>query len=139
MSAHAQAVTLHLPASLYDHVKRRAAESRRSVEAELLQVVETAIPQEQGLSPELAEAVSALAHLTDEELWSAARTRLAPEAGAQLESLHFKQQSEGLSEEEEATDARLLREYERVMLVRAEAARLLKDRGYDVSSLLTGR
>ena len=136
MSAHAHAVTLQLPAPLYDHLKRRADESHRSVEAELLQVVETAIPEQQGLPQDLAEAVSALPHLSDDELWSAARTSLAPEARTQLESLHFKQQSEGLSEEEEATDARLLREYERVMLVRAEAARLLKDRGHDVSSLL---
>ncbi len=139
MSAHAHAVTLHLPAPLYGHLKRRADESRRSVEAELLQVVETAIPREEALHPELAVAVSELAHLSDEKLWSAARTRLTRETSAQLESLHFKQQSEGLSEEEEATDARLLREYERVMLVRAEAARLLKDRGHDVSSLLTER
>ncbi len=67
------------------------------------------------------------------------RHSLAPETSAQLESHHFKQQSEGLSEEEEALDARLLREYERVILVRAEAARLLKDRDHGVSSLLNGR
>jgi len=38
----AQAVTLHLPTSLYDFFKQRAQRARRSVEEELLEAVETA-------------------------------------------------------------------------------------------------
>jgi hypothetical protein len=34
---------------------------------------------------------------------------------------------------------RLVRHYERAMLVRAQAAKLLKERGYDVSTLLTSQ
>jgi hypothetical protein len=30
----------------------------------------------------------------------------------------------------------LIQEYERILLIRARAARLLKDRGFDVSSLI---
>jgi hypothetical protein len=45
--------------------------------------------------------------------------------------------AQGLTEAEVQEAATLLRQYERVMLVRAHAAALLKQRGHDVSSLLT--
>jgi len=38
----AQAVTLHLPVSLYDYFAQRARRARRSVEEELLEAVEAA-------------------------------------------------------------------------------------------------
>ena len=61
---------------------------------------------------------------------------MAREASEELEALHFKQRDEGLSPSEEATRAKLMHEYERTMLIRAKAAKLLKDRGHDVSGLL---
>jgi hypothetical protein len=53
-----------------------------------------------------------------------------------METLHIKRQSEGLSAVEEQTLSGLVFRYERSMLVRAQAAALLKARGHDVSSLL---
>lgn len=52
----------------------------------------------------------------------------------ELEALHRKQRDEGLSQEEDAARARLIQEYEQTMLIRAQAARLLKDRGHDVEA-----
>jgi hypothetical protein len=57
---------------------------------------------------------------------------------AELEALHLKRQREGLTESETETLARLVRQYERAMLVRAQAAALLKQRGYDVAELIAG-
>jgi len=48
-----------------------------------------------------------------------------------------KRQSEGLTETEYKDVARLVRQYEQTMLIRAQAAALLKQRGHDVSSLST--
>ncbi len=62
---------------------------------------------------------------------------MLPEASQELETLHFKQRNEGLSPVEDATRAKLIQEYERSMLLRAQAAKLLKERGHDVSRLLT--
>jgi hypothetical protein len=59
-------------------------------------------------------------------------------AAAELEALHLKRQREGLTDVETQTLARLVRQYERAMLVRAQAAALLKQRGYDVAELIAG-
>ncbi len=88
------------------------------------------------LPADLAEALSSLASLDDDALWLAARSRLAPEAGDQLEKLHRKRGQEGLQGAEARLLASLVGQYERTMLVRARAAALLKQRGHDVSGLL---
>ena len=132
-----QSVTLHLPSPLYERLKRRAEQTHRSVEAELLEVVAAAVPVADDLPADLAQAISPLSLLDDEALWRAARSHL-PEAAAQLEQLHLKRQREGLTGSEVETLGGLMRRYERAMLVRAQAAALLKKRGYDVSELLAG-
>lgn len=130
-----QPVTLSLPKSIYNRLRQRAEQSRRSVEMELLDVVATAMPDNEDLPGELAAAIADLKLLDDEALWRAARSHLDPKPGAQMEALHIKRQSEGLSESESQTLDGLVRHYERAMLVRAEAASLLKARGHDVSTL----
>ena len=131
-----QSITVNLPSALYNRLKRRAEQTRRTVEAELLEVVATAVPIADELPPDLAEAISPLALLDDEALWRAARSHLPAEAASQMEEMHLKRQREGLSEAEQQTLARLVRQYECAMLVRAQAAALLKQRGYDVSELI---
>jgi hypothetical protein len=88
------------------------------------------------LSPELEEAVASLALLDDEALWRAARNRVPEDAVAGLEGLNRKRQAEGLSSSEAEQQAALVRQHERTLLIRAEAAALLRERGHDVSSLV---
>ena len=126
-------VTLHLPSALYNRLKRRAEQVHRTVEAELLEVVATVVPTADELPDGLAETLSSLTLLDDEALWRAARTHLPAEASVQLEALHLKRQREGLTEAETQTGDDLVRQYERAMLVRAQAAVELKKRGYDPS------
>jgi hypothetical protein len=52
-----------------------------------------------------------------------------------MENLHLKRQREGLTEVEAQSLVGLVRQYERAMLVRAQATVLLKQRGHDVSEL----
>ena len=132
----AQAITLHLPGSLYDLFQRRAQQSHRSVEAVLLEAVTAAAPEGDDLPPDIAKAVSQLSSLNDRSLWLAARDRLSDDALAELETLNLKQQREGLTEDETGRLAELARGYERVILLRAEAASLLKERGHDISVLV---
>lgn len=129
-------VTVNIPAKLYTRIKRRAAQAHRSVEDEMLEAIATAMPLDEKLSDELEEAISHLKLLDDQALWRAARNRLPSKVSNQLENLHLKRQREGLTESEEQTLAHLIRQYERTMLVRAEAAGLLKQRGHDISQLL---
>jgi len=129
------AITLDLPTHLYEHYHGRAKTSRRAVEAELLEVVTAAAQDVAELPEDLEKAVAALTGLSEDELWQVARERLPTEASTELENLHFKQQDQGLNEAEKDRVLELLHQSERTMLLRAEAAKLLKDRGCDISSL----
>ena len=119
------------------HDQRRAERAQRSLEAELLEAVASIAAEEEESSREVAEAVAALELLNDAELWRAARNSLGEADRTRLEALNLKQQSENLTPAEQENLERLLLQYDRAVLLRAEAARLLKERGHDVSGLLT--
>lgn len=98
----------------------------------------TSLPGEPNdLPADIAEAIAELYLLDDEALWRADRTFLAPEKAAEIEELHLKRQREELSASEAEALAARMKEYTRIMLVRARAAALLKQRGHDVSALLS--
>lgn len=132
-------VTLRLPAPLYDHFQSRAERAHRSLEAELLDAVATVAADEEELSLDVANAIADLELLNDEELWRAARNRLPDETRSQLEALNLKQQREGLTPSEQESLEQLVHQYDRAVLLRAEAARLLKLRGHDASKLLAAQ
>ena len=125
-------VTLQLPGPLYEQIEHRAAEAHRSIELELLDVVATAVPFSDELPPELADAVSSLSRLDDDDLLQAAGSRMPEPLADRLAELNWKRQATGLDELEEEESTRLLHLYERTLLIRASAAKLLKDRGRDL-------
>jgi plasmid stability protein len=129
-----QTLTVDIPDTIYRRLERRARDTQRTVEAEVLDVLATAIPTEE-LPEDLAQAVAQLAFLDDAALWAAARNRLAADTAARLEELHQKRQREGLTESESQALAALVRLYERTLLIRVEAAALLRQRGHDVTDL----
>jgi hypothetical protein len=131
-------VTLEIPPELYARMIERAERSKRSVQAELLDVLAHAAGKTDALPSELAQAIEPLEGFDDEQLWRAARERLPDDVSAELEALHLKQQELGLTAAEHQRADELCLEYDRRMLVRARAAMLLKERGHDVSSLLGG-
>ncbi|MCP3959685.1 MAG: hypothetical protein GY719_17695 [bacterium] len=135
----AHAITLELPETLYRRFRQRSEWTHRSLETEILDAVAAGASVEDELSPDLVEAIEALQTLDDEELWRLGKEAMSREVSEELEALHFKQRDEGLNPSEDATRARLMHEYERTMLIRAQAAKLLKDRGHDVSGLLATR
>lgn len=75
-------------------------------------------------------------NLDDEKLWQSARRHLSKKSTTQLQSLNYKRQREGLTEAEALKSNALLKEYEQIILIRAQAAKLLKERGYDIAPLL---
>jgi len=131
-----ETMTLSLPSSLYNRLKQRADQARRTVEAELLEAVATNVSADDELPADLAEAVASLRFLDDAALWRAAQSRLPIEVATQIEDLHLKRQFEGLTPNETQVLATLMRRYEQTMLVRAHATLLLKQRGHDVSQLV---
>jgi len=78
-----------------------------------------------------------LAFLDDEDLWRAAQLQVLPEENTRIQFLTLKRPAEGLSHEEQAEVEQLLQRYDHVMLVRAQAMALLRERGFDLSNLLS--
>jgi hypothetical protein len=99
-------------------------------------VVQLPTPAGDELPADLAAAVASLGLLTDEELWRAARSRLAAEAAERLEELHFRQQRAAITDAERGEMAALTGQYEWAVLIRAKAVEQLMARGHDVSGLL---
>jgi plasmid stability protein len=131
MAVAARKITVQLPDSVYEQIEQRALEAHRSVEAEIAETVAAAVAPAK-LSSDLLEAMEGLAILDDKALWRAARLRIPEEVSARVEDLNWKRQSIGLEAREEEELSRLLHLYERNMLVRAQAAKLLHERGYEV-------
>lgn len=127
-----QPLTVNLPSEVFIRIKKRADESNRSVEAEAVELLAATLDTDD----ELAQSVQALESLDNDGVERAARSQIATELSAELESLHFKKQREGLTEIESARCAELVDAYERSMLIRAHATALLKKRGIDVSHLV---
>ena len=130
-----RSVTLDIPEPLYSRAERAAGRLHRPVDEILLRAVDTALPSEAGLPPELAQAMDELIFVNDETLWEAARRTLPPERAAQFEELIAASKLRLLAPPEQRALDGLVMEYQRVMLVRAKAAVLLQTRGYDLSDL----
>jgi hypothetical protein len=130
-----QAITLNLPETVYEQIRRAAEKAQRPVNEVLVEAV-TAVAPVIGIAPEnLRTALAQMAYLNDAALWQAARATMTAEQRERLAVLHDKQQREGLTAEEQAEEQTLLALYRETLLVRAQAAVLLKQRGYDVSDL----
>ena len=127
-----QSITVQLPDTLYQRIRRRAREQNRSIEDEVIEVVEKAITT---AAPSTAELLEQLPHLADDDLWRAARLRVADDRAERMQRLVWKQQSEGLTVAEEDEAQQLQQHAQQVMLIRADAAALLAERGFDVDSL----
>ena len=130
-----QTVTVHLPEMLYRQVARRAQRMRRSVEDELVEVVSTAMPTMEALPSDIVDDLEQLTYLTDAEMWEAARTTLPRQNSERMQALVLKRQGASLTAVEERELKRLTHLADRAMLVRAQAAVLLKERGHNIESL----
>ena len=131
-------VSLPLPPQLYQQVKQRAAKTNRPIEAELLAVVEHALVEDDnwaGIPLDIAAEVQQLACLANEDLWQAAQQIAPQEKMERMQTLVLKQQAEGLTVNEQQEAEQLQHYAQLIMLVRAEAAFLLRKRGYELSTL----
>ena len=129
-------VTVTVPEGLYDQLQQRAAQRQRSLEDALVLALAASIPADAGLPVDLADTLASLAALDDDSLWRMARRRVSDEDAARLAELGDKRQRAGLTEAELREAEELAERHDRVLVVRAEAAALLEQRGHDVSSLL---
>jgi hypothetical protein len=84
-------------------------------------------------SEQIRSALGQMAYLNDAALWQAARATVPPAQRERLSALTEQHERGPLTPEEEVEEQALLSLYRETLLVRAQAAVLLKQRGYDVA------
>lgn len=128
-----QSVTVNLPADAYERIRRAARKLQRPIDDLLSETIVAAAPVIDTDLQSLRPALAQMAYYNDAVLWQLAKATMSPDQSARLEALHHKQQREGLTEDEDAEECALSNLYRETILVRAQAAVLLKQRGYDIS------
>ncbi len=132
-------VKVRIPENLYQRLSHRAHQTQRAFEDELLATVTTGLLVSDELPLAVEDELFQLETLSDDLLWRIARRRFNPMQANKLERLHLKAQRQPLTTTERKREQALVHEYERILLLRARAARLLKDRGINISSLFDGQ
>lgn len=130
-------LTVVIPEILYGHLRRRAEQAQRPIEDELVLALAASLPVDADLPADLAATLASLVALDDTTLWRLARSRVAPEDAGRLAEAGERRHGP-LSGDEAREAEELAACYDRVLVIRAEAAALLKERGHDVTSLRAG-
>ncbi|HEX2278650.1 MAG TPA: hypothetical protein VHN13_16245 [Candidatus Tectomicrobia bacterium] len=130
-----KSITVDLPDDLYERVQQVAAQSQRPVERVVLESLRLLfVPPP---SPaDLATSLAALPSYSDAQLWAMVYQRLAWPQSQRLHELSAKNKLERLTKEEQLELEDLLSSNDQAMLLRSEALRLLKNRGYNIEAYL---
>lgn len=119
-------ITLALPEDVSAKVRAIAKNTNQSIE----QVVLSYLQDLPALSPDEQEELDALRHLSDDTLWTLAREQLPDAVQARAHDLMTKINSQALSESEQRELDTLAERADRLMLRKAEAAAILRQRGH---------
>jgi hypothetical protein len=130
-----KSITLDLPDDLYEQVQQIAAQSQRPVERVVLESLRLLFVPPPS-SADLATNLAALSGYSDAQLWAVVYQRLAWPQSQRLHELSANKKLERLTENEQHELEDLLGSNDRAMLLRSEALRLLKNRGYDIEGYL---
>lgn len=126
-------VLIELPSEIYEQYEHAAVRLGRSVSDVLTDAAVAAAPATSNGEAGDRKSLLQMAYLSDAALWQAARSSMTVEQRERLEELHREQQRRELEPAEREEEQALLGRYRNTVLVRAQAAVLLKHRGYDVS------
>jgi hypothetical protein len=129
-------ITIELPDELYGLLQRRAASSQRTLQQELLGVITKAADDDRKAG-HIEHVLADMEDYSDADLWSTAKAVLSQESCERSQELNDKQREEGLTPAERIELESLVTQYEWHVLLRSQAMGLLKQRGHDISPLLT--
>ena len=128
-------ITVDLPSKTMQRLQQSARRQKQSVADLVRNLVVQATTPLPTLPPDLEVELTAFAQLSDEILWTLARSALNATQQNRLAQLNSEAKERELLAEELAERDKLLDEYGRTLVRRAKAASLLKERGYDLSDL----
>lgn len=123
-----QPILLSIPDDVSDRARRIAEETAQPVEQVLLKYLDT-LP-ESTLPPDEQAELEALRFLSDDALWTIAREQMPDAAQSRAHALMDNNSRGTISDDEYVELEKLVQRGDRLMLRKAEAALLLKSRGY---------
>ncbi len=123
----ADQIVLTLPEDISARAHQIAEINSQTVEQVLIDHLKTLSTP---LPPSEQAELDALHHLSDDALWTIAREQMPEEVQARAQELVAKNSVRTISEPEEAALDKLVERADRLMLRKAEAATILRDRGY---------
>lgn len=126
-------ITLTLPEDISARVRQIAETTSRPVEQIVLDHLKSLSIQLPPLAANVQAELDALHHLSDDALWTIAREQVPEEAQARAHALMDKNSLGTITDAEAAELEKLVQRADRVMLRKAEAATILKDRGFAFS------
>lgn len=126
-------ITLTLPEDISARVRQIAETTSRPVEQIVLDHLKSLSIQLPPLAANVQAELDALHHLSDDALWTIAREQVPEEAQARAHTLMDKNSLGTITDAEAAELEKLVQRADRVMLRKAEAATILKDRGFAFS------
>ena len=130
-----QTVTLTLPDSFFQPLLRTAQATQQSLEKLLLTALQTSLPPLDGLPKDLAEHLTVLETLSDQQLQLVLRETVPKPTQTAISRLLARQQQRPLDATERQRLDALQHEADLVMLRKARAAVLLRFRGHRLPTL----
>jgi hypothetical protein len=123
-------IVLTLPEDISDHVRQIAAITSQPVEQILIEYLKTLSSPAPELPPDDQAELDALRHLSDDALWTIAREQLPEDVQARAHNLMEKNTRGTISSSESTELEALVQRADRVMVRKAEASTILRERGY---------
>lgn len=118
-------ITLNIPDDLSAHIRQIADENQQSVEEVLIQQLRTL-----SLSDDIQNELDALKHLSDDALWTIAQEQIPKKIQLRADKLMTRNNQGTVTEKERAELEKLAERADSLILRKAEAASILKKRGY---------
>ena len=124
-------IVLTVPEDISDRARRIAESTAQPVEQVLLDHLKTLTPALPSLPPDEQAELDALRHLSDDALWTIAREQLPDAIQSRAERLMGRNSRGEIMDDEHQELVGLAQRADRLMLRKAEAAAILRKRGYD--------
>ena len=126
-----QTITVTLPNSVYDRIRTTAQATSLTSEEVIKQSVILLLPAfESDIPPNFRLSLTKLSLLNDIQLWKAANSVMKNSMQIRLEKLAKLQKYRTLTENEQSELDSLMDEAQQIMLCKAEARRILAQRGH---------
>jgi hypothetical protein len=123
-------LVLPIPHDIAERARVIAATTEQPVEQVLLEHLKTLAVQLPILPPDEQAELDARQHLSDDALWTMAREQMPSDVEARAHTLMDKNSRGTITDDEIAELEKLVERADRLMLRKAEAAAILKARGY---------